>query len=256
MTVKQIRNDGGDTLICCIKSGMFAGSGAIIKDLNAAVDVIMSSLDNDGLYFRAIDISGKWTLGQGDFDPWEGPSSDAWAKIVKKTGLHDQLWEWLDRIEPILAKYLAENFEGLHENEDAQLGEVPASLLALNSPRFVPMYTRLLSAWDLDHGVHQNLVCIGIVKAHGRTPEVEELLYELGVKHFNTDVFEALRETLSDQYGDFTKSDLFHRIVTDVHTPLPEVSEGKRDLWIFSYCPNWPELTDAAQRIIAELATA
>lgn len=209
MTVQQIRDYGRDTLVCSIPAGSIAGGASIIEDLDAAVDIIMSAGDRyDGFFYRAIDLSGTWTPEQGAFDPWGDPSIAAWTRILDEASLHDPLLEWLDRVERIAARYLEEKLEGLHESEESQLGEVPATLLALRSPGLVPIYTRFLKAWDLDHGVYHGLNCIDIVKKHGITPETEDLLFTIGTLTKDTLVILRLRDILDAHYGDFATSDL------------------------------------------------
>ncbi|NNF78225.1 MAG: hypothetical protein HKN05_09365 [Rhizobiales bacterium] len=67
------------------------------------------------------------------------------------------------------------------------------------------------------------------------------------------DLIEGMKDTLQKLYGDFPTSDLFRRMATAMHALGPELQDSTGKRYIFSYCPRWPELTEAAKRILAEL---
>jgi hypothetical protein len=163
-------------------------------------------------------------------------------------------------------------YRGIFEDEMYQLGQVAVSTLAMTDIRFVPHYIRFLKSWDLGHEVMQSQDIEQIFSAHGICPETEELLYVRAVETgYGTGQIEVLFPVLQAHYGDFTKSDLFRKIVRALHAKdrawrveeheeylarLAKNPDAKPRLlserYIFSYCPSAPALEEAAKRLLEE----
>jgi hypothetical protein len=253
LAVELLHDEGMMMLVVSIRN-----SGAhdqVTEDLHEAIVKISNSLGDESLYYRAIDPSGAWRLGNDEFNPWDDDAVGAWVRIASQSGALDGLRAWLAEVERLLASRLAENHESIWEAEDALLGEVPLSVLAIAHLEFVPIYARFRDLWEDGNATQQDSIVAEIVEAHGRCSEVEELLFKLVVHHGgDSDLMEyALRPQLEKLYGDFPKSKLFRRMVEAMHAMGSERKDSHGEWHIFSYHPSWPELTETAKAILAEL---
>jgi hypothetical protein len=244
-----------------------------VDQLFEALQVIRGQLMNKDIYHFAIDICGSHEGGD-EFDPWSDEAIPAWSQIAVHSRLHGRLEQWLSEVE----KLIAEANSGVRSNgsvwelDEYQLGEVAACAFALVSRNFVPFYVRLLKVWDLDHMSHLPEAIEAIVKRHSICPEIEELLFELETSGYGHGQAEALFPYLQEQYGDFPNSPLFRRMVETLHAKdlawrisahenylerLAKDSNAKptnlSKRHIFAYCPSAPALTEAANRLLAEL---
>lgn len=253
MTVELFRDDNALTLVASIRNrGM---PDETIADLHEALARITDSLDDESLYFRAIDLSGEWRPGNGDFDPWGSANVGAWARLAGQPQVLDRLRTWLADVETLLARHADEKHGSILESDEVLLGEVPASILAVMHLEFVPIYARFLDVWLDLNDAQKNSVVAEIVQSHGRCAKVEDLLFKLVVYQGGDGdlVGYALRPELEKLYGDFPKSKLFRRMVEAMHARGPELQDSTGKRYIFSYQPSWPELTEAAKAILAEL---
>ncbi|MCJ2045411.1 hypothetical protein MKK58_12860 [Methylobacterium sp. J-078] len=229
-----------------------------IKDLHKALAKIASSLGKESLYYRAIDLSGTWRSGEEEFNPWAPPNISAWADLARHPETLNDLRAWLEDVERLLLRHLAEEDTSILEAEEVLLGEVPLSILAVMHLDFVPLYTRFLDVWQDQNGPQQGSIVQEIVEAHGRSKEVEDLLFKLVVyMSGDGDLIEYnLRKNLEQLYGNFSQSELFRRMVEAMHARGSELQDSTGKRYIFSYLPGWPELTVAAETILAELDVA
>ena len=229
--------------------------GGKIDDLNKSLEIISDSLADKSLFFRAIDLSGTWRLGAGDFDPWNSNNVAAWAKLAGQATALPDLRAWLEDLERLLARHIREMHDPMWEADEVLVGEVPLSILAVAHLEFVPIYTRFLDVWENANAPQQNSIVTEIVQAHGSCSEVEDLLLKfVAYKGGDSDLIEyALRPELEKLYGDFPRSKLFRRMIETMHARGPELQDSTGKRYIFSYMLNWSELAEAAQAILAEL---
>lgn len=225
---------------------------AMMQDLNAALDAIQQSLGERRIWHRAIDPTGAWSPGQGEFAPSDRRCLAAWAALARRRESRQALHTWFDRLAALLQRVGPD--DPIHEAEDAQLGEFALSVLATRHLEFVPVFQRFLDLWDLHHAVHTDRTIADIVKAHGRSPETESLVLHAVVAHAGDgDLVEhELRPILTKLYGDFTRSDLLRRMVTTMHAETAGRTPAE-ERYIFRYTPSWPELGTAVQSMLAEL---
>ena len=148
-----------------------------------------------------------------------------------------------------------DRYEALYESEEAQLGEPALSALAMRYPAFLHTYSRFLDLWDLDHGVHHSEMISFFLKIHGVCPEIEAILMKMVTKYGGDgDLIEHnARPFLEEIYGDFPESDLFRRMVTEMHADCGIPSNPSEKRYIFNYTPSWPELGEKAKTLLAEL---
>jgi hypothetical protein len=164
-----------DMLMLVIGIGTQKGHRTLVQDLDAALAKVEATLDDDSIYFRAIDLTGTWKKQDGEFDPWSEANMLEWTKVATSSDLRPVLKDWLGKTEKLLARHKARTFGTIWESEETQLGEVPATVCALADINFVPTYTSLLGQWDLDHRVMQEATVENICQRHGDNPYTSAL---------------------------------------------------------------------------------
>lgn len=251
MAIESIRDPDMMALVVSIQND--GSVGETLSDLNAALDCIVDSLEDSDLFYRSIDLSGKWRLGDDGFEPMGEDNLVAWANFVKNEDVLPGIERWLARQEKLLVD--VGEFDMIYESEETQLGEPAISSLAMKHRSFVPLYNRFLDLWDLNHGVYQPGVIAFLVKIHGKCPEIEDMLLNMVLKHGGDgDLIEYnTRPFLEEIYGDFPESDLFRRMVTEMHANCGKLKDSSGKRYIFNYTPSWPELGAKADAILAEL---
>jgi len=245
-------------------------------DLYKALEKIVESLEDKSIYFFSIEIEcGSNTMEpetvgypqaaypEGEYNPWEAQRLDFWLSAFKAPHLHQRIKDWFVRLEEVLEqiKGYKRSTEGLWEDEYTQFCEPLISYLANCDIEFVPYYTRLLRRWDLMHEVKQLEVIDAIFRKFGACAETEELLYcrvvETEGQH-EIDQVEKLFPFLQEEYGDFTKSLLFRRMVARWHAKELELRTETANAWnsaewfIFKGCSH-KELEDGAKRILDDV---
>lgn len=253
MTVESIYDEDALMLVLSIRSSCLTDETT--ADLNTALAIISDSLSDNSLYYRAVDLSGTWRAGEDEFNPWDAANVDAWVEVAGRPTSLTGLRSWLADLRKLLARHQSEKHTSIWEAEEVQLGEVPLSVLAIAHLEFVPIYADFLDVWDNMNAGQQSSVVTEIVQAHGHYSEVEDLLVKLvAYKGGDSDLIEyALRPELEKLYGDFSKSALFRRMVETMHARGSELQDSTGKRYIFSYLPSWPELSEAAQVVLAEL---
>lgn len=252
MAIEAIRADKY-TLVLSIRNDR--ADNAEICDLDEALATISDSLEDKSLFFRALDLSGEWRSGSGDFDPWNSDNLRAWAILSSRSTALPGLHKWLGEVENLLRRHLAEKYTPIWESGEVLFGEIPLSILAVSNLEFVPVYTNFIDVWGDINTQRQYSIVAEIVQTHGRCSEVENLLLKLvAYKGGDGDLIEyVLRSELEKLYGDFPKSELFRLMVMTMNARGSELQDSTGKRYIFNYMPSWPELTDAAQTILAEL---
>lgn len=251
MAIKNIHDS--DMLMLVVSVQNDGSVDKTLEDLDAALDCIVDSMSDENIWFCSIDLSGKWRLGQGEFEPMGEDNVLAWCQFVADETVLPSLERWVARQEKMLID--AGEFKPIHESEDVQLCETAISCLAMKHLSFVPVYTRFLDLWDLEHGVHQNGIIAHLLKMHGQCAEVEDLLVKMVVKYGGDgDLIQYdARPFLEEVYGDFPASKLFRRMVEEVHENAAGGEDSSGERYIFNYTPGWPEIGAAADTIWAEL---
>ncbi len=220
----------------------------------ALLEISKKSADNS-IYFWAIDLAGTWKIGDDEFDPWSESNLNAWIDLAKCKDSLDPLRAWLNHLEKILLLRRKEERAPLWESDVTLFGEVALSVLAIMYLDFVPFYARFLDAWDGENSRQRDSTIQEIVASHGRCPEIEKLIFDL-IFHDGIDgdlINYSLRSDLENMYGDFTKSDLFRRIIEAIHAAGADWQDNEGNWAIFRYTPSWPELKEKAEEILAEL---
>lgn len=262
MPVTPIHDRENYSLVLSLRTSRFFGDPVV--DLSEALAKLEDSLSDKGLYFRAIDVTGKWRPGRGGFNPFDAfdPYNDdaigAWSKIGSRRENLPGLRKWLADVEALLTRYVAEEHQSICETDMVVLAEVPLGVFAIMHLEFVPIYARFIDLWINADARQQNSIVSDIMETHGPRPEVEDLLFKLVVEHGGDgDLIEyALRPELEKHYGDFTESPLFRRMIVAMHAKGAAMQDSTGKRYIFSYTPSWPELSDAAKAILAELDAA
>ncbi len=176
-----------------------------------------------GVAFQALSLLAKEQDAPGEPNPWKTLCAQFWLAALKHKDLEAEITSVLIRIESMFKRVNegGVTVTGLWETQQVQFGEPLITLLALHDRRFVPLYTRLLAQWDMDHEVQQFEVIKLIVNTYGMCPETEDLLFCRAVTNPGQqgyDQIEDLFPLLQQAFGDFTQSALFERIVEAVYT--------------------------------------
>lgn len=91
-------------------------------------------------------------------------------------------------------------------------GEFEAFILAGIKKEFVPIYSRLLRHWDMEHAVWPYEVINQLVKKYGPCPEIDELIATRLVEapgHNGFDQFKELHPLIREWYGDPAASPVY-----------------------------------------------
>ncbi|CUW87370.1 hypothetical protein N5C66_15005 [Rhizobium pusense] len=254
MTIKEVFDE--DAMTIAFRISFNRNKSKIIAELNEVIPRIKKSLSREDVWYRVIDVSGKWSSDKEDFeDPWTSPNADAWVQLANHSEFLEGLHVWFGDLENLLALHLQEKHASIRETDEVLLGEVPLSILAVTHLDFVPVFTRFLDVWDDPAQAQQHSVVMEIVQSHGRCPAVEDLLVKLVAQHGGDgDLIQSvLRPLLEKLYGDFPGSKLFRRMVETTHAMGTKRQDSEGNRYIFLHCPDWPELKVSATAILAEL---
>ena len=155
--------------------------------LEAVLDAIRPRLlGDDKIYYFSTEIvvtrlplslvpgAGRSSEAQG-FDPWKASNPRFWAEAALHPALTLRIEAWADRLAALVdyANTLPLSTEGLWEFDTCLLGEPGLTTLAIADERFVPLYTRMMSLWDLGHAVEQFDVIRALVERYGLTADLE-----------------------------------------------------------------------------------
>lgn len=163
---------------------------------------------------------GHWTPPD-EFDPWSEETIDFWRRVGRNPELHAPATSWLRRV-LFMLQYL-DNYpmiDGMWEYDDTQFPEPAISTLATENADFVPLYTKFLAAWDMDHEVWQHDTIVKIIENHGITEQTESLIIlrtggAMGQRGFDT--IEEVLPLLMQHYGDLAGTDFLKRLVAYHH---------------------------------------
>lgn len=263
MPVKIVLEEDHLQLVLSIKPrGLLPGQKLdhTVDQMFEALEIIRNRVSDGDIYYFTIDIANAHSAGE-EFVPWHDGAVPRWGAIAREARLHSRLQQWLSAVEDLIVSTDAtagRSTAGIWEHDETQFGEPAASVFALAHRSFIPFYTRLLKVWDLDHEVHQSEAIDAIVRTHGICPETEDLLVARACAGYGQGQIEDLFPYLQEQYGDFSNSALFRRMVQECHArdrAWRQSMPGKNlaDRQIFNYCPSAPVLKEKAAAILKEL---
>ena len=245
------------------------GLAGALDDLETALESLSTDFTEkqDDIYFFGFTFfdQGHPFGGEPDgtedeiFTPWNEASKNFWQAVVQQPTLRPRITAIVDRVVAILVS--AGEYQSVWEDDETQLGEPMVSLLALMDREFIPAYTKLLAVWDMDHEVEQLEAIEAIFDAHGVCEETEALLFCRVVTNpgqHSGDQLNDLFPKLQAHYGNFGKSALFRKIVTQLHAldakyraDMAERGRAPADRE-FIYT-NHAELKEATDALVAEL---
>lgn len=209
------------------------GLRATLAEMIALLGQIEELLRDEDINYFGLDPTGKWRPDQGMFDPWQEDGIAFWAAIAADWGLRKDAMAWFDAIAGLIkrSEKLQSWSESLWECDSSQFGELGAAVCALQDLAFVPVYTRFLRLWDMDHEVNQSETISMIVKKHGLCPETEALLYTRCVDAQGQGGFaelEGAADLFEAKYDNLAEAPLLKRIASAIHA---EIYEGRRNEW-------------------------
>lgn len=201
-------------------------------DIDVALNRILEKARDEEIYFFSLILQADGVepapgnydpysedgISLGEVNPWQSFCPMFWDAACQSDETRARVDQFATKLVSVVERVstFGRSTESLWEDDETQFGEPVLSHLALADRAFVPFYTRMLQAWDLGHEVEQNGAIVEMIEAHGSCAEIEDLLYAralLAPGQAPTDAIEAAFETLQAQYGDFTQSSLFRRMV-------------------------------------------
>lgn len=125
-----------------------------------------------------------------------------WLHVGALEGGWDVVERWVSILEGISRENTDDwgNKPGLWEDEDGvAIGESALLSLVMREQRWLPLYTRLLKIWDLGHEVHTRSSINAIVRTHGWSAPMADLLVQrvaVDGQHGPRQVFGDLRGSI------------------------------------------------------------
>lgn len=248
---------------------------ATLKDLVTALGEIEARLGQRELYFFGLDPTGTWSPEEGEFYAGDDHVALFWQDVVTRPELHADARAYFEAALSLLkhAQSVSRSSDGIWECDTVQLAELGITVFACAQVEFVPLFTRFLRVWDMDHEVNQSDAIITIVQQHGVCPETEELLFTRSVEaqgQTGHGDFEEVADLFAAHHGGLAKAPLLRLIVSTLHTDDYEYRKADWDKYqageqsqptnyadrdlVNAWC--YPKLAAAVQPIIEELDAA
>jgi hypothetical protein len=238
-----------------------------LDDVDAALSLIRADLDSDdakafhSLEFQVADGPAVEPFGNAsshEYDPWNSASFEFWEAVGHRKLLRPKVMRIIDKAEALLvyAETLRRPVSSVWEDDETQLCEVMVSVLALMDLSYVPVYTRLLTLWDLDHEANQAEIIDQIIERHGLVTNTEALLYCRIVENTGQHGYAKFRSVLDQLqrlHSDLADVPFFRRVVEGLYEK--DKKEGYHEItadylpFFFKYCDSEPP-KEAAKKVL------
>lgn len=182
MPVIQTYEPDHNQLILSIKPSLWGGNSALqkVELLYQALEIIRAGAWQDDpkrtIWYVPIDLGNNHKAGR-EFDPWQTSSTSAWMKLFSDKALRPKLREWLKLVANTVPHDGHRREETVREDDQTQLGEVPAYLFAMEDRSSIEDLHRLQLLWDYEH-LGERAIEAGshLIKKHGFCKETEPMV--------------------------------------------------------------------------------
>ncbi len=195
-------NNNGKYQIYCNKLDT---KNAVSKAIDTVIYIIKDSIEKNGDAVINMTFYEEKELMGGTYNEL------FWDKIASSEEHHDKIDEYIAFITDIF-----ENDDNEYwEDDEIQLAEIAAYRFAMNHKRFIPFYTRCLSAWDMSHEVYQGEHIHDIVMKYDWNEEIEDLIIAratCGGQH-DAEQLEELEEKILENNEPLENSTFYKKLV-------------------------------------------